>query len=56
MNIEPFLIATTVNTVIAQRLVRKLCTKCKTPYTPSGSLLDEIESTFDLTRVLSPKA
>lgn len=52
MNIEPFLIATTVNTVIAQRLVRKLCTKCKTPYTPSGSLLDEIESTFDLTRVL----
>lgn len=53
MDVEPFLIATTVNTVIAQRLVRKLCLKCKTPYTPSGSLLDEIESTFDLSRTLS---
>lgn len=53
MNIEPFLIATTVNTVIAQRLVRKLCSKCKTPYTPSGTLLDEIESTFNLSRTLA---
>lgn len=53
MNIEPFLIATTVNTVIAQRLVRKLCPKCKTPYTPSGALLDEIESTFNLSRTLA---
>lgn len=53
MGIEPFLIATTVNTVIAQRLVRKLCPKCKTPYTPSGALLDEIESSFNLNRTLS---
>ncbi len=29
MNIEPFLIASTVNIVIAQRLVRKLCDSCK---------------------------
>lgn len=53
MGIEPFLIATTVNTVIAQRLVRKLCPKCKTPYTPSGALLDEIESTFNLNHTLA---
>lgn len=32
MGIEPFLIASTVNTVIGQRLVRKLCEKCKAPY------------------------
>lgn len=32
MGIEPFLIASTVNTVIGQRLVRKLCEKCKSPY------------------------
>jgi type IV pilus assembly protein PilB len=32
MDIEPFLIASTVNTVVGQRLVRKLCEKCKTPY------------------------
>lgn len=29
MGIEPFLIASTINTVIGQRLVRKLCDKCK---------------------------
>ncbi len=29
MNIEPFLIASTVNTCIGQRLVRKLCDKCR---------------------------
>jgi type II secretory ATPase GspE/PulE/Tfp pilus assembly ATPase PilB-like protein len=28
MGVEPFLIASTVNVVIAQRLVRKICTKC----------------------------
>ena len=32
MGIEPFLIASTVNTVVGQRLVRKLCEKCKTPF------------------------
>ena len=31
MNVEPFLIASTINLVIAQRLVRKLCEKCKKP-------------------------
>ena len=29
MGIEPFLIASTINTVVGQRLVRKLCGKCK---------------------------
>jgi type IV pilus assembly protein PilB len=32
MGIEPFLIASTINTVIGQRLVRKLCNKCKAEY------------------------
>jgi type IV pilus assembly protein PilB len=32
MGIEPFLIASTINTVIGQRLVRKLCEKCKEAY------------------------
>lgn len=32
MGIEPFLVASTVNIVIAQRLVRKICTKCITSY------------------------
>jgi type IV pilus assembly protein PilB len=32
MGIEPFLIASTINTVIGQRLVRRLCPKCKQEY------------------------
>ena len=32
MGIEPYLIATTVNVVIAQRLVRALCPKCRYSY------------------------
>lgn len=31
MGVEPFLVASTVNTIIAQRLVRKLCNECKKP-------------------------
>ncbi len=31
MGIEPFLIASTINTVVGQRLVRKLCDKCRKP-------------------------
>jgi len=34
MGIEPFLIASTLTVVIAQRLVRRLCEKCKEQYTP----------------------
>jgi type IV pilus assembly protein PilB len=39
MNIEPFLIASAVKGVIAQRLLRKVCPKCKTEYVPSLALL-----------------
>jgi len=35
MGIEPFLIASTVNIIIAQRLVRKICTNCRYSYTKS---------------------
>lgn len=30
MNVEPFLVASTVNVIVAQRLVRKICEMCKT--------------------------
>ncbi len=32
MGIEPYLVASTVTAVLAQRLVRKICIHCKTPY------------------------
>jgi general secretion pathway protein E len=38
MKVEPFLIASTVRAVIAQRLVRRLCPLCREPAQASGSL------------------
>lgn len=35
MGVEPFLVASTVEGVLAQRLVRVLCDECKEPYIPS---------------------
>ena len=31
MGIEPFLVATSVNLIVAQRLIRRICQKCKQP-------------------------
>ncbi|OGH16627.1 MAG: hypothetical protein A3C30_04325 [Candidatus Levybacteria bacterium RIFCSPHIGHO2_02_FULL_40_18] len=39
MGVEPFLVASTVNVIIAQRLVRKICEMCKAPYKISTSEL-----------------
>jgi general secretion pathway protein E/type IV pilus assembly protein PilB len=35
MGVEPFLVCSTVEGVMAQRLVRTLCLECREPYTPS---------------------
>jgi len=42
MGIEPFLIASTVIASMAQRLVRRLCDKCKKPYSPPQEMLDRL--------------
>jgi type IV pilus assembly protein PilB len=39
MGIEPFLIASAVTGIIAQRLVRVLCQRCRQPYEPTDALL-----------------
>jgi type IV pilus assembly protein PilB len=48
MGIEPFLIASTVNTVIGQRLVRRLCPVCRQSYVPEGNELTNIKRDFQL--------
>ncbi len=35
MGVEPFLVASTVEAVMAQRLIRRLCQHCKRPYKPN---------------------
>ncbi len=42
MGVEPFLIASSLEGVLAQRLVRKICVNCRTPYEPSEALLRQI--------------
>jgi type IV pilus assembly protein PilB len=46
MGIEPFLIASTINTVIGQRLVRKLCDKCREPFETSEAQTKSIMATL----------
>jgi type II secretion system protein E len=48
MGVEPFLVASTVEGVMAQRLVRRLCPNCKEAYTPEP---DEIPSDFPMDRL-----
>lgn len=42
MGIEPFLVTSSVIAILAQRLVRTLCTKCKERYTPDEESLSNI--------------
>ncbi|HVF12132.1 MAG TPA: ATPase, T2SS/T4P/T4SS family [Actinomycetota bacterium] len=41
MGIEPFLVASAVDAVLAQRLARRLCDKCKESYQPTREALAE---------------
>ena len=43
LGLEPFLVTATLEGVIAQRLVRKICANCKTEYTPAEEQLMELE-------------
>jgi general secretion pathway protein E len=43
MGIEPFLITSTLNAAMAQRLVRRLCEACREPYAPAGAIETRLE-------------
>lgn len=47
MNVPPFLLGFTTNIIIAQRLVRKICEKCKAPYTLSETEIKELEKNLE---------
>jgi len=42
MGVEPFLIASSLEAVLAQRLVRRICRSCRTAYEPPGALLQQL--------------
>ena len=43
MGVEPYLLASTLNLVIAQRLVRKICERCKEPVTLGEEVLKRLK-------------
>jgi type IV pilus assembly protein PilB len=47
MGIEPFLSASAVTCVLAQRLARRLCPHCKEEYVPSEEALERVEFPFE---------
>lgn len=52
MKVEPFLIASTLNLVIAQRLVRKLCELCRVPAPMDQSMIDSLADSIDMDHML----
>ena len=42
MGFEPFVVTSAVNTILAQRLVRKICSKCKAPHKLEPDALKEL--------------
>jgi len=51
MGIEPFLTASAVTLVVAQRLARRLCGDCKESYTPDPAALDRIGFPYEPARL-----
>jgi len=46
MGVEPFLLASSLEAVLAQRLIRKICLKCKEPYKPDENLIRNLNSSI----------
>ncbi len=54
MGIEPFLVASSVNLICAQRLVRRICTKCKEPQPTPVPALMQAGYTADEAETVTP--
>jgi type IV pilus assembly protein PilB len=50
MGVPPFLITATVEAVLAQRLVRRICVECRTEFEPSDDLLMELQLPLEQAR------
>ena len=42
MGVEPFMISASLEGVLGQRLIRKICTNCRTPYEPNEAVLAQL--------------
>lgn len=55
MDIEPFLLTSSVNIIVAQRLVRKICQDCKTEHSISSELKNAVEKEFKMIPAIEKK-
>lgn len=53
MGAEPFLVASTVNVIVAQRLVRRLCSECKTEYSLDEKAAEILKNSFNIDEVVN---
>lgn len=51
MGVEPYLVASALKGVFSQRLVRRICPNCRTPYNPSEEEQNELGLPYDPERV-----
>jgi type IV pilus assembly protein PilB len=47
MGVEPFLVGSAIDCIVAQRLARRLCDKCKRPYQPTAGELSAVGWDFE---------
>lgn len=53
MGIPPFLVSSTTNVILAQRLVRKICQNCIASYNLDKAAVDELRKQFDIEQILN---
>jgi type II secretory ATPase GspE/PulE/Tfp pilus assembly ATPase PilB-like protein len=51
MGAEPFLLASTINIIISQRLVRRLCPDCRKEYKISDADMKNLEGNYNMARI-----
>jgi type IV pilus assembly protein PilB len=53
IGVEPYLIASTVNAVMGQRLVRIICPDCKTKYQPEKAVVEALRKQFNFEKLMA---
>ncbi|MCX6781788.1 MAG: ATPase, T2SS/T4P/T4SS family [Candidatus Magasanikbacteria bacterium] len=53
MGVPPFLVAYTINLIVAQRLLRKICTFCKSEFKLDKNSLNELAKVFGVEKILN---
>jgi len=56
IGVEPFLISSSLIAIVSQRLIRKLCLKCKEAYKPSQAVIDRLGMKGVLDSALRPRS